>query len=72
MNAYETITAQIIAEKETKPTMSEEIYKGTPSQRVCWDPDLFVGFSPAEIALIRRGFMHGLDLVYREEQEMIR
>jgi hypothetical protein len=37
------------------------------SQQVSWNPDVFIGFSPEQIDLIRVGFMAALDLAYEIE-----
>lgn len=40
----------------------------TTSQRVCWDPSDYIGFSDEQIKLIRVGFMHGLNKAFALEQ----
>lgn len=39
----------------------------TISQQIAWDPSSFVGFSDAQLELIRTGFMAALGRVYERE-----
>lgn len=50
---------------EAKPAPTE---LRTPAQDVAWDPSAFQGYTDSELGLIRKGFMHALDLAAAAER----